>query len=137
VFSVAIDEWLKVHELEETTREGYEAYTRNYINPALGDEPVSKISARVLEQFYAELRRCRTRCDGRLAIEHREWSARMPDREAQARTRPSASRRLPGARLHGFTVARRSSPSSQGVVQSMEAKVREPQPTCRVAEVAA
>jgi hypothetical protein len=48
VFSVAIDEWLKVHELEETTREGYEAYTRNYINPALGDEPVSRISARVL-----------------------------------------------------------------------------------------
>jgi integrase len=72
VFSVAIDEWFKVHELEETTREGYEAYTRNYINPVLGDEPVSKISARVLEEFYAELRRCRTRCDGRLAIEHRE-----------------------------------------------------------------
>jgi integrase len=71
VFSAAIAEWLKVHELEETTREGYEAYTRNYINPALGDEPVSKISARVLEQFYAELRRCRTRCDGHPAIDHR------------------------------------------------------------------
>jgi hypothetical protein len=69
---VAIEEWLKVHELGETTREGYEAYTRNYINPALGDEPVSKISARILEQFYAELRRCRTRCDGRPAIDHRE-----------------------------------------------------------------
>jgi integrase len=69
---VAIEEWLKVHELEETTREGYEAYTRNYINPALGDAPVSKISARALEQFYAELRRCRTRCAGRPAIDHRE-----------------------------------------------------------------
>ena len=56
LFRAAIAEWLKVHELEETTREGYEAYTRNYINPALGDEPVSKVSARVLEQFYAELR---------------------------------------------------------------------------------
>jgi hypothetical protein len=31
-----------------------------------------KVSARVLEQFYAELRRCRTRCDGRFAIDHRE-----------------------------------------------------------------
>jgi hypothetical protein len=72
VFSVAIEEWLKVHELEETTREGYEAHTRNYINPALGDEPVSKISARILEQFYAEPCRCRTRCDGRPAIDHGE-----------------------------------------------------------------
>jgi hypothetical protein len=45
VFSVAIEEWLKVHELEETTREGYEMYARKYINPALGDEPISKISA--------------------------------------------------------------------------------------------
>jgi integrase len=71
VFRVAIAEWLNVHELEETTRDGYEMYARNYINPALGDEPVSKISARVLEQFYAELRRCRARCDGRPAIDHR------------------------------------------------------------------
>jgi integrase len=72
LFRVAIEEWLKIHELEETTREGYEMYARRYINPALGDEPVSNISARLLEQFYAELRRCRARCDGRPAIDHRE-----------------------------------------------------------------
>jgi integrase len=72
LFRVAIEEWLTVHELEDTTREGYEMYARRYINPALGDEPVSTISARLLEQFYAELRRCRTRCDGRPAIDHRE-----------------------------------------------------------------
>jgi integrase len=71
LFRMAIEEWLKVHELEETTPEGYELHVRNYINPALGDEPVSKISVRVLEQFYAELRRCRTRCGGRPTIEHR------------------------------------------------------------------
>jgi integrase len=68
---VAIEECLRVHEIEETTREGYESYVRRYINPALGDEPVGRISARVLEQFYAELRRCRARCDGRPAIDHR------------------------------------------------------------------
>ncbi|OZM72840.1 site-specific integrase [Amycolatopsis antarctica] len=71
LFRVAIEEWLKVHELEETTRDGYEMYARRYINPALGDEPVSAISARLLEQLYAELRRCRARCDGRPAIDHR------------------------------------------------------------------
>jgi hypothetical protein len=68
---VAIAEGLKVHELEETTRDGYEMCARNYLNPALGDEPVSKISARVLEQFHAELRRCRARCGGRASIDHR------------------------------------------------------------------
>jgi integrase len=72
LFRVEIEEWLKFHEFEETTRDGYEMYARNYINPALGNEPVSKISARVLEQFYAELRRRRTRCDCRPAIDHRE-----------------------------------------------------------------
>jgi integrase len=67
----AIDEWLRVHELEQSTRESYETYIRRYIKPALGDEPVPKISARVLEQFYAELRRCRVRCDGRPSVDHR------------------------------------------------------------------
>ncbi|HVW44248.1 MAG TPA: hypothetical protein VHC18_23155 [Amycolatopsis sp.] len=71
VFRMAVEEWLKVHEIEDTTRETYGIYARNYLYPALGDEPVSKISARVLEQFYAELRRCRACCDGRPFVEHR------------------------------------------------------------------
>lgn len=69
--SVAIDEWLRTLEVEDTTREAYEMYARRYLKPALGDEPVGKISARVLEQLYAELRRCRARCDGRPFVEHR------------------------------------------------------------------
>lgn len=32
--------------------------------------PIGKITAQVLEEFYAELRRCRLRCDGRPMIEH-------------------------------------------------------------------
>lgn len=68
---VALDEWLKTTELAETTRETYEMYARRYINPALGDEPVGKIDALLLERFYAELRRCRARCDGKPFIEHR------------------------------------------------------------------
>ncbi len=69
--SVAVDEWLRTLEVEESTREAYEMYARRYIKPALGKERVGKVSARVLEQFYAELRRCRARCDGRPFIEHR------------------------------------------------------------------
>lgn len=67
----AITEWLDVHEVEATTRQGYESYLRLHVGPALGDEPVGKITARVLERFYAELRRCKGRCDGRPFIEHR------------------------------------------------------------------
>jgi len=71
VFRVAVEEWLKVHEIEDTTHETYTGYARRHILPALGDTPVSKITAQVLERFYAELRRCRARCDGRPAIQHR------------------------------------------------------------------
>src|SRR6185437_7536612 len=70
-FRVVMEAWLRVHEIDETTREGYEAYARLYINPAFGDEPIGKITARLLEEFYAELRRCRVRCDGRPMVDHR------------------------------------------------------------------
>ncbi|HEX8760716.1 MAG TPA: hypothetical protein VF734_12255 [Pseudonocardiaceae bacterium] len=60
-----------VHEVEENTRQGYDAYARRYIKPALGHVTVGKVTARLLEVFYAELRRCRLRCDGCPAIDHR------------------------------------------------------------------
>ncbi len=67
----ALDSWLRVHEVEENTRQGYEAYARKHIKPALGQVPVGKVTAKMLEDFYAELRRCRSRCDGRPAVDHR------------------------------------------------------------------
>ena len=69
-FGTALDAWLRVHEVEETTRRGYESYIRLYIRPALGHLPIGKVSAQVLEEFYAGLRRCRSRCDGRPFVEH-------------------------------------------------------------------
>ena len=67
----ALDSWLRVHEAEANTLAGYEANARRYIKPALGDVPVGRISTHMLEEFYAQLRRCRARCDGRPSIEHR------------------------------------------------------------------
>jgi hypothetical protein len=67
----AIEKWLRVHEIEDSTRQGYEAYLRLHIGPTIGDEPVGKISARLLEELYAELRRCSDRCDGTPRIDHR------------------------------------------------------------------
>jgi len=66
----AIGEWLRTSEHEDSTREGYLGYIARTIRPALGDMPVNKLTARMLEVFYAELRRCRVRCDGRPFVEH-------------------------------------------------------------------
>ncbi|MGW5366483.1 hypothetical protein [Actinopolymorpha pittospori] len=65
-----LDAWLQVHEADERTLEGYRGYTERTIKPALGDVSIAKVSARVLEQFYAQLRRCRTRCNGKAYVEH-------------------------------------------------------------------
>jgi integrase len=67
----AIDEWLRTSEHEDSTREGYCGYITRTIQPALGDMSFNKLTARMLETFYAELRRCRVRCDGRPFIEHK------------------------------------------------------------------
>jgi integrase len=67
----AIDSWLRVHDAEASTLDGYAIHTRLYVRPALGDVPVGKISAQMLEELYAQLRRCRARCNGRPFIEHR------------------------------------------------------------------
>jgi integrase len=70
-FRTAMEAWLRTHEIAETTRASYEMYARVDLYPAFGDEPIGKVSPRLLEEFYAALRRCSTRCDGRPSIEHR------------------------------------------------------------------
>lgn len=65
----ALDEWLRTAEIEETTRRTYVGYIERLIKPALGSISIAELSARNLETLYAELRRCRTRCDGRPFIE--------------------------------------------------------------------
>ncbi|WP_020578019.1 hypothetical protein [Actinopolymorpha alba] len=65
-----LDAWLQVHEADEQTLEGYRGYAERAIKPALGDVPIAKVSARVLEQFHAQLRRCRARCNGKAHLEH-------------------------------------------------------------------
>jgi integrase len=67
----ALDAWLKVHDADESTLHGYAMLVRLYIKPAIGAVSIGKLTAQMLEGFYAELRRCRVRCDGRPFIEHR------------------------------------------------------------------
>lgn len=71
-FSQAVDEWMRTSEIVDSTRDGYENYINRYIKPVLGAEPTNKVSARTLENFYAEIRRCRARCNGKPFVEHRK-----------------------------------------------------------------
>lgn len=65
----AIDAWLATAHLEETTRRTYVGYIERTIKPALGNKGIDKLTARDLEAFYADLRRCRLRCRGVKFIE--------------------------------------------------------------------
>ena len=91
---MALDSWLRVHEVEENTWQGYEAYARKQIKPALGQVPVGKVTAKMLEDFYAELRRCRSCCDGRPAVDHRTdepHECRVVQRHRRPPGRPPAA----------------------------------------------
>lgn len=66
-----LDEWLQTVELEDSTRETYVGNIERTIRPTLGPVSIAKLTARTLETFFAELRRCRTLCDGRPTVVHR------------------------------------------------------------------
>jgi integrase len=73
-FGYLLDAWLKVHDIDPGTLASYARTVERRIKPALGDLPVSKLTARVLEEFYADLRRCRDRCNKKPYIVHRTGS---------------------------------------------------------------
>ncbi|RZT83237.1 site-specific recombinase XerD [Pseudonocardia sediminis] len=66
-----IESWLATNELEASTRENYVWLIAKHIDPVLGDQPIGKVTAYILERFYGELRRCSSRCNGRPFVEHR------------------------------------------------------------------
>lgn len=73
-----LDEWLQVHDADANTVANYRGLIDRTIKApaagggqALGDVPISKLGARDLERFYAQLRRCSVRCDGKPFTQHR------------------------------------------------------------------
>jgi hypothetical protein len=110
----ALAAWLRTHEAETTTLDGYRGYIERTIDPALGDVPVSSITVRVLEELYADLRRCRKRCrDGEPALDRRT-AGPHECRQVRVRADPSSTNpRMtawrPGARswsAHGTSASR-------------------------------
>jgi integrase len=61
----AIDQWLEVARLEDTTRDRYDDLIRIYIGPTLGSMRATKLDAQMHERWYARLQRCRSACDSR------------------------------------------------------------------------
>jgi integrase len=67
-----LDRYLEVLDVEPTTQARYEGIIRIHIRPALGHLPLSKVDGSVLDRFYAQLRRCRERCNGKTRhVKHR------------------------------------------------------------------
>ena len=66
----ALERWLEVVALEDTTRERYDDLIRLYIMPTFGHLPAAKLDAELLERFYARLHRCRTLCSGKPRAGH-------------------------------------------------------------------
>lgn len=65
-----MDRYLDVLDVEATTRRGYVGYIDKHIRPVLGELPVGRVGPEALDSFYAELRRCRARCDRRRKFDH-------------------------------------------------------------------
>jgi len=97
----AVESWLRTHEAEETTLDGYRGYVRRTILPRLGDVPIAKITPQVLEEFYADLRRCRHLCaNGEPAVDHRT-TVQHECRTVRHRRRPGR----PGPEPHDCATA--------------------------------
>ncbi|GHI02343.1 hypothetical protein AQI88_13435 [Streptomyces cellostaticus] len=63
--SFLLDRWLGVAELDETSYERAEGIIRNYLKPTFDDLKAGKLTAEMLELFYARLRQCQDQCEGR------------------------------------------------------------------------
>ncbi len=71
-----IVKYFEVVDVDVLTLRGYRSKYKNHIKPLLDATPLSKLGqigtgVKILDSFYADLRRCRLHCDGKTFIEHR------------------------------------------------------------------
>jgi integrase len=102
-------EWLAQHPGEAETVDDYRFLAESFIEPALGEVRLTRLAQpgpSLIEKFYAELRRCRRRCDGRPFIEHRRGCPAGSNRNyvCDKRCRPHACKPLGGSTLRHIHV---------------------------------
>ena len=104
-----IDRWLGVAELELTTSVNYLSYIDRVIRPVLGGLQLREIQDRVevLDELYAQLRRCRRLCGGRRGlVDHRPVGQGRrrpdgePDHECDERCVPHRCRGASASAIH-------------------------------------
>lgn len=86
-----LERYLEVLKIEDTTRVGYERMIRLYIRPLLGDLSIGRVDGETLDSFYAELRRCRARCNRRAGLTDHRTTA---EHECDDRCRPHVCKPL-------------------------------------------
>lgn len=65
-----LDQYLKVAEIEPSTRYLYEGHVRRVMKPAVGEVEIRKVRGRALKLLYVRLRTCRDPCASRRAAGH-------------------------------------------------------------------
>lgn len=66
-----LDRNLGVLSVEDITRSGYQRILRLHGRPIIGPLALARVNGEVIDSLYAELRRCRLRCDRQPRIDHR------------------------------------------------------------------
>ena len=67
-----LDRYLETLDVGRNTRRAYTGYLRKHVRPFVGHLKAGALDVDALDSLYAELRRCRTHCDGRgRGIDHR------------------------------------------------------------------
>jgi integrase len=102
-------EWLDQHPGEKETVDDYRSLADSFIIPALGQIRLTRLvqpGPSPIEKFYAELRRCRRRCDGKPYIEHRKNcpSGSDPDYQCDKRCKPHVCKPLSASTLRHIHV---------------------------------
>ena len=93
-FGDAADRWLAQLDVEVKTAHEYAGYVRRTLRPAFGTVPLSRLDAQAIESLYAQLRRCRRRCDrGSVHVDHRTER----EHECDLRCRPHECRPMAAA----------------------------------------
>lgn len=101
--------WLDQHPADPETVQDYRFLAESFIIPALGDirlTVLAKPGPSRIDKFYAELRRCRRRCDKKPFIEHRKNcpSETDPDYRCDKRCKPHACKPLSGSTMRHIHV---------------------------------
>ena len=100
-----LDRWLKVLDVDPSTRRGYEGYIRKHIRPLLGSLSLTRLDVEALDSFYAELRRCREHCDGRRCVQRRTGQEHRCDGHDAAPCAPANPAATPAVASAGVTRA--------------------------------